>query len=166
MGKANHEKYFTSRPRKWYTSNMISWWIVGLAALGFINAGYIQYKKGSPKKLQCLIGDGDCNAVVTSKYNQMFGIPNEILGMLFYASVIALVLINNFVTQSITFVVEPGQYTLALGLALFIIESGALVVSIVLTVIQAVVLKEWCEYCILSAVINLIMWVITLFFIF
>ena len=134
---------------------MISWWVFPLAIFGFANAGYIKWKRSKHKKLKCLIGDGDCDAVVNSKYNSMLGVSNEVIGMAFYAGVTGAILFINLITTSIQ--------GISLVLVLLIIESISMFFSIILTVIQALVLRQWCEYCIIAAIINAFIWAITFF---
>lgn len=134
---------------------MISWWAIPLAVLGFINAGYIWWKRSRKEEMKCLIGNGGCNAVVNSRYNTLFGVGNEVMGMVFYAGVTGAVLFMNLVMESIQ--------GISLVLVLFIVESAALLVSATLTIIQAFVLRQWCEYCVLSTVINAFIWALTFF---
>lgn len=134
---------------------MISWWVLPLAMLGLANAGYIWWKRSKGKKLECLIGGGDCDAVVNSKYNSMFGVSNEVMGMVFYAGVTGAILFINLMTTSIQ--------GISLVVVLTIIESAALLFSLILTFIQAFVLKQWCEYCIMAGIINAFIWALTFF---
>ncbi|MEK6840276.1 MAG: vitamin K epoxide reductase family protein [Nanoarchaeota archaeon] len=119
-------------------------WIIALAFVGFVNSFYIYYKKQKHQQLVCIIGS-HCNTVIRSKYATLFGIDNTLLGMAYYAFLIFIFLITS-----------PffGLYFLVGGVAL---------VSLYLLYIQLVVLKEWCDYCLLAAFINLLL-VVLLFF--
>jgi uncharacterized membrane protein len=101
-----------------------------LGIIGLILSFLIFYSKERNKKLICFIGK-DCNKVIHSKYARTFGLRNEIIGMIFYL----LVIIN-------------VPY-------LWVISLVALVSSIYLFIIQVFKLKEYCDYCILTGIINL-----------
>jgi uncharacterized membrane protein len=127
-------------------------WILGLAIIGIIIAGYIYYKKTHKQQLVCMIGDGSCDDVVHSKYSQTFGVPNEIGGMLYYVFVIlgSLLLLSG--TSLIDgFMVLDIMIVAGLLAALF---------SVYLLFVQFAVLKEWCEYCMISSAITIVIFVI------
>lgn len=115
------------------------------AIIGLVDASYIFYKKHKKQNLICVIGEHTCDAVVNSKYNKIFGIPNEVLGILYYLFVILMAFIGS-------------NTTIFMQLA----ASAALLGSIVLTIIQWKVLKIWCEYCLLSALMNLGIFVVVM----
>jgi len=123
-------------------SPIISATVLALSAIGLITSWHIYNKKSNKERLVCKIGD-KCQEVVTSKYSTMFGIKNETLGMLFYISVAVLTVTMMTGVDSIL------RIPLLLGLV--IMTGGATLYSLVLTYIQVFVLKEWCEYCLISA---------------
>jgi len=124
---------------------MISFWIPVLALVGLANAAYLLYKKARHEKLTCFIGH-DCDSVTKSKYGYIFGIPNELVGIGFYVLVLILSFLSFLGVASI-----PGFPWGALLLTLAIPAS---LVSLYLLGVQASVLKKWCDYCILSVLIN------------
>lgn len=125
---------------------MISGWIPVLALIGLANASYLLYKKVRNEKLTCLIG-GDCDIVTKSKYGYIFGIPNEVVGIGFYILVLVLFFLSSLGIASI-----PG---FSLGVLLLLLAIPASLTSLYLLGIQAFVLKKWCDYCILSVLVNL-----------
>lgn len=112
------------------------------ACIGFLVSWYIYTKKRRGEKLVCFIGE-DCNRVVRSPYNKLLGFPNEMLGIGYYGFVLGVLLLMVVGIE----VIGP----LPLALALLGIEGIAAAFSVLLLVIQAVVLREWCEYCLVSA---------------
>ena len=54
-----------------------------LALGGLLLANYIRSTKKAPGTLICPL-EGSCEEVISSKYSKLFGIPIEILGMLYY----------------------------------------------------------------------------------
>jgi len=132
---------------------MINLWLVFLAILGFSISFYISSKKGHEEKIKCIVGE-KCDVVLKSKYNKTFGFRNEILGMLYYVFIIALVLIFLSGTKYV--------FDVNLELALVILGSFAFLFSVYLTYIQFFVLKATCDYCLTSAAINLLILIIEL----
>jgi|JI10StandDraft_1071094.scaffolds.fasta_scaffold41236_6 uncharacterized membrane protein len=118
-----------------------------LGIVGFCIAFYIFHKKTHETLLVCPIGS-DCNAVVHSDYSKLLGIPVERIGMVYYF------LITTFYAAAL--------FTPALthGLVHFImlgITLGAFVFSIYLVGIQAIVIKQWCVWCLGSATVSTLM---------
>lgn len=124
---------------------MLSFWIFILALIGLADASYLLYKKLRKEKLVCFFGD-DCDKVSKSKYGYMFGIPTEVFGIGFYLFVLAL------------FVLSQLGSTMILGVPLFSLLLFAAIpaslASLYLLSIQAFILKGWCEWCSLSALVN------------
>ncbi len=118
--------------------------------LGFIVSFYIYYKKTKKEKLVCYIGK-DCNRVLESRYSKVFSVPNEVIGMLYYAliSIITLILILYIPVG----ILIQGR--------LMIVGLAALY-SIYLTSIQLFVLKELCEYCLAVNIINIAIFILLL----
>lgn len=127
---------------------MISLWIILFAGIGFGISYYISYKKKQGKPLACMVGM-DCDAVVNSKYSTFFGIPNEVIGMLYYGFLILAF-----------FIYRGGGLTdffgISLPLLVFFASIGAMLFSVMLTYIQGIVLKQWCSWCLASAGINVL----------
>lgn len=130
---------------------MTSLWIPILALIGLADASYLLFKKLKKEKVVCLIGD-DCDRVVKSKYGFFFGIPNEAMGVAFYLLVLFLVLVSTWELK------ELLNFSLLLTTVAFL----AFTASLYLLGIQAFVLKEWCEWCILSAAVNFLILFLTL----
>jgi uncharacterized membrane protein len=114
-----------------------------IAFIGLLNSGYLFLSHYRHKKIACPIG-GKCNEVTESKYSKTFGIRNDFMGILYYLFVIivGIFIYNGFREIKIIFI---------------IIEGLALLFSIYLIYVQAFVLRSYCFYCIVSAVINLIL---------
>ncbi|MBI1971554.1 MAG: vitamin K epoxide reductase family protein [Candidatus Wildermuthbacteria bacterium] len=109
--------------------------LFALAAVGFAASAYIFYKTQRKEKLFCLLG-GECNDVVYSKYGKAFGIPNELAGMLYYVFLVVALFLS---LESVARIAA-------------ILAFGA---SVYLLLIQAFVLKKWCEWCLATAVANI-----------
>lgn len=123
----------------------MSVWLFILALIGLADALYLLVKKVRKEKLVCFLGE-DCDKVVKSKYGFFFGIPNEAFGVGFY-----LLVLGSFALSLLGVDALGGFALLLLVLAAAIAASLA---SLYLMAIQAFVLKEWCEWCLLSALVN------------
>lgn len=116
-----------------------------LGFVGLLDSLYIFYKKQRQEKLACFIGQ-DCNEVVTSKYSHIYGVPNEVLGIIFYILVLGLVGLVALGTTQL--------YGIPVLSAVHAVAFVALLLSLYLTAIQAFVLKSWCEYCLVVMLTN------------
>lgn len=115
--------------------------ILFAAFAGILLAGYIFHKKRRREHFVCPVGF-KCEAVVWSEYSTFFGIPLEVLGLIYYAAVAA--------TYGL-FLVLPSLASPQLALGIFLASVFAFLFSIYLTFIQAFALKEWCTWCLTSA---------------
>ena len=123
----------------------MSFWIPILALIGLADASYLVYKKLKKEKLVCFFGQ-DCDKVSKSKYGYFFGIPNEVFGIGFYLFTLGL-----FVFSLLGVTTILGISLLSLLLFAVVLASLA---SLYLLFIQAFILKQWCEWCVLSAFVN------------
>ncbi len=114
--------------------------ILILAILGIAITLYISISHLLKKQVICPINSKSCNIVLDSKYSRTLGVKNEIIGLLYYiAIIIALFMLN-------------GTNTI---LAVKLISILAAAYSIILIMIQIRVLKNYCSWCITTAIINL-----------
>lgn len=116
-----------------------------LAIVGLLDSWYIFYKKQKKEKLVCFVGR-DCNEVVNSKYSRIFNVPNEVLGIIFYLSVLGFAGLVALGTTEL--------FGVSILLAIHVAAFVALLLSIYLTAIQMFVLKTWCEYCLIAVFAN------------
>lgn len=116
--------------------------ILGFA--GFLDATYltiIHFKNAIPP---CTIAHG-CEAVLTSQYATIFGIPIALIGALYYLTVLGLLVIwiKTKATRWLTLLVS--------------ITGIGLLIGIVLVYLQAFVLHAFCQYCLLSELIDFLL---------
>ncbi len=114
--------------------------IIALSLIGLLDAAYVYYTQKTGKTLRCLIGKS-CDIVTKSRYARTFGIDNSAAGMAYYAALIA------FVALLQLGIAVPWQLAFAASLA-------ASLFSLYLVYLQSFVIKELCDYCMLSALIN------------
>ena len=120
-----------------------------LSILGVIDSIYLYYKHSKKQPLVCLLNT-NCNAVLNSKWSHIFGIRNELFGIAYYS----LIFIGSFVL----FYNETHFIHISLRLISFL----AMIFSAFLIYLQKYVIKEYCFYCIISAIISLLILVIIL----
>ena len=122
----------------WYDFIMLLFALTGLAAslIGFGVSLYIRQKKKSGTPLACP-RKMDCSTVTSGKYSTFFGVPNETLGIVYYK------------IFSIVFFIMTVGGTISL-MPLRVIAGVGMLFSIYLVVVQAVVLRAWCGWCLVS----------------
>lgn len=116
--------------------------LIFIAFGGFLLAFYIRHKKRSKEKLVCPVG-ANCDLVVHSEYSRFLGLPIEILGMCYYASIALF--------YAAVFVFHHSDFSALIVIA-FGMSTLAFLFSVYLTFIQAFTLKQWCTWCLTSAV--------------
>lgn len=123
-----------------------------LGVCGFAVARHVYHHKNNEEKpLVCPI-KFDCHTVVHSDYSRFFGIPVEILGMIYYALV---------AVSYLFFIFMPEVMPVLLINGLITISSIAFLFSAYLIGVQIFVLKKGCSWCIVSALISALIFAFT-----
>jgi uncharacterized membrane protein len=86
---------------------------------------------------------GDCDAVQTSVYSELFGIPVAVLGALSYLGILALWAVSHLGRDQAADLARLGLFGLALVGSLF---------SLYLTFLEPFVIGAVCAWCLASAV--------------
>lgn len=124
--------------------------IIISAFLGFLIAFYIHHKKSKQEPLVCIIGE-DCNKVVTSKYSRFLGMRLELIGMIYYG----LTALYYGVDEAFFQHNFPLINTVVAGTSIL-----AFLLSLYLIVIQFVVLRDLCEWCIASGILSTLIFLV------
>jgi len=127
--------------------------IVTLSAGGLGVSSYIYYTKSQGKQLVCPTGS-NCNAVITSQYSKFLGIPLEYGGVAYYSLILAAYLCLIFL---------PHLLSSFMLLLLSLATTVAFLFSLYLLFVQAFILRQWCIWCILSAVLSTTIFITSLF---
>ena len=115
-----------------------NWAVAGLAAVGFVIAGYLAVAKlGGENPLFCTAGSG-CDIVQASRYAVFFGLPTALWGAGLYAAIGGIALVG----------MDARRWLAAFLLAVVGVSFFAYLTYLELFEIGAV-----CGYCVLSAVI-------------
>jgi uncharacterized membrane protein len=114
-----------------------------LALVGFFISLYLlAYSVGLTGTLMC--GVGDCSAVQSSEYARLGPLPVSALGVVGYAVLFLLGLMG----------VQPRYRDSRLVAGLLLVgASMGFLYSAYLTYLEAAVIGEWCQWCVLSAIV-------------
>ncbi len=119
-----------------------------LALLGFIDASYLAAKYFFGGPIPCFIASG-CDTVTTSVYARILGVPVALLGAAYYGALLLLV-VGYFDTKSL-FVFLVASYATGIGFLM----------SIWFVFVQAFLLQAFCLYCLVSAGISSLLFLIS-----
>ena len=123
-----------------------------LALVGLLISAYLSmYKLGYLGVIQCTIGG--CEKVQTSRYAMFLGLPVSVWGLGAYVTMLALALVG----------VQP-RFARArwVALALFGVSAMGVVFSAYLTYLEAFVIHAWCQWCVISAVLVTIIFLLSI----
>ena len=135
-----------------------------LCVLGIFDAGYLVWKhrKNSHSPLVCPLNH-DCSKVTESKWSKILGIRNEVLGALFYCFLLVWMLAFLFFhPPSAVGTMWELPMLILFGffpLSLILITALGSFFSLLLIYIQFKIIKDYCFYCIVSAIITLLLFV-------
>lgn len=116
------------------------------ALIGFSVTAMIRHKKKNGHALVCPLGS-DCNQIVYSSYSKFFGIEVVNFGLFYYGFIVVL-----YAFLALFGATLP-DYIFLIG---FLFSVGAVIFSVYLLIIQFLVMKEWCFWCIVSAFTTLL----------
>lgn len=114
-----------------------------LSIAGFFDSAYLtilHYKNTIPP---CEIAKG-CETVLTSQFSTIFGIPIALVGTIYFLVLIVALLLNKLIYFKL-------------------LAFAGLFVSIFLFGIQAFILKEYCQYCLLVEAIIVSIFILSFF---
>jgi uncharacterized membrane protein len=134
-----------NRPRRW-----VPWFLTGAAYVGFVISAYLTIVHYRGYVSPCYVVHG-CEQVQTSEYSVILGVPVALVGALFFGLMFYLGI--GLLTNATLTLVRVYKVLAFLG-ALAIIP---------LFLLQAIVLKAFCTYCVATEVIMFAMWVVSFF---
>jgi uncharacterized membrane protein len=126
-----------TQPKDW-----LRWVSLGLTALGALDAGYLSYIKLAHVEAICR-GVGDCEAVNSSVYAQIGGVPIALFGLAAYLAILALLVLESRV---------PILHDYA-RLAIFGLALTGTLYSAYLTYVELFVIHAICPFCVTSALL-------------
>ena len=126
--------------------------IAVLSLVGFFVAFYLlAHHVGWVGSLIC--GVGDCAAVQASKWSSVGPVPTSAIGMVGYVALMAVSILG----------LQPAHISAAwVGRSLLVLSSLALAYSVFLTYLEAYVIHAWCQWCVTSAVLVVVIFAASL----
>ena len=125
--------------------------VAGLALAGIFLALYLLlYKLGMIGALTCSVGS--CETVNTSKWATLLGIPVAGWGVAWYLATFVLALVS---------IQEKFADSRFMSLALLLMTASGLIFSTYLTYLELFVIHAICQWCVVSAVLVLVMFVLS-----
>lgn len=116
---------------------------VAIALIGFADATYLTISHYMNAIPPCTTGG--CETVLTSKYSTIYGIPQALLGSLYYLAALILLILY-----------MDGRKEIFLKLFTYLVPVG-FIASLVFLYLQAFVIHAWCLYCLGSAATSTIL---------
>ena len=110
-----------------------------LEIFGLSIAAYLISERLRHEAPYCVIGE-DCNQVLKSEYNRIFGVNNDLMGALYYCGMIGLSVLLHF---------DLGPATWWLPILKLMALTGV-AMSLFLLYLQWKVIESWCFWCISS----------------
>ena len=118
-----------------------------IALIGLGDSIYLTVEHMSGRSAQCLISSG-CSRVLSSPYASPGGIPLAVIGALSYFAAFSLATLAAFGYQ------HAGRILSFLVIVMFL-------TTLVLLYLQAFVIGEYCDFCLLSALVTFALTIIT-----
>jgi uncharacterized membrane protein len=118
---------------------------------GLLIALYLLRKKKALERPFCPLR-ADCHRVIQSQYSSMFGVPLEYFGIGYYLLSALL-----YVTP----ILFPFLDIVIIKTILITISVVGAIFSLYLISLQAFVIKSWCSWCFLSAIISVVLFIIS-----
>jgi len=123
-----------------------------LSIAGLVDALYLTWIKFTNNYSLCIQGVGNCESVNTSSYAEVMGIPVAVLGAGTYLLIIMILLSESRI----------GHLKSNATLYLFGITLIGVLFSAYLTFIEVAVLKNICPYCVVSAILMTVLFILSI----
>ena len=127
--------------------------LLALSLLGLFDALYLLWVYTSPSRPMVCLGSG-CDAVRSSPYAHLFGLPMPVFGVACYVALALLILAEDLV---------PAHLVRVLQSAVTVISGVGFLFSIYLSSLEAFVIHSWCAWCVVSALVVTAIFVLSLF---
>lgn len=117
-----------------------------LAFLGILDSLYLTWVKLAGGEVYCA-GIGDCDIVNSSSYSEIAGIPIALIGVGAYVAILLLLNLE----------VRGGFWQENAPIMVFGLSMTGVLYSIYLTFVEVAILRAICPYCVISALILVIL---------
>jgi len=126
--------------------------LIALAIGGMVDTAYLmwRHRRHTYEPMVCPLNH-NCAAVTESKWSTIFGVRNDTLGFLFYFGIFV---------GALSVIIMPIYSEIVLN-AMFWASAAAILASAGLVFIQWKILRDYCFYCMISAIINVFIFINT-----
>ncbi|MDR3547655.1 MAG: vitamin K epoxide reductase family protein [Candidatus Pacebacteria bacterium] len=125
--------------------------LIALAFFGIADSWYLAQSALMNTSLTCNIsGLEGCNIVAQSAYSHFFGVPLGVYGVVFYGIIFVLAALLYILPKRFVYIVLAALGTIGI------------VASLIFVLVQILLIKALCVYCLGSAVIAFLIFVIAL----
>jgi uncharacterized membrane protein len=118
-----------------------------LSIIGVLDASYLTWSHFQGGDVGCFLVEG-CNVVLESGYALIFGIPVSLLGLMYYSLIFIGIIFYNFSRKA----------SLIKNISIFTVVG--FLASIWFLYLQAFILKEYCSYCLVSALASILLFLL------
>jgi uncharacterized membrane protein len=123
--------------------------IIALAVVGLLISIYMTIYKLTDNDSMC-VGSQGCSVVNASKYSEVNGIPVAVLGMLGYAAILGVSLLER----------KPGFFKENGTMILFALTLTGFLFNIWLIYVEVALIKAYCPFCIASQITMTIIFIL------
>ena len=127
--------------------------VAAIALIGvFVSLYLTLYKFGMIGELACGV-EGSCSFVQSTRFAYFLGIPVPLLGLVGYLAMMMVAMIGT----------RPANLESRwVGATLLVLTTGAFLFSMYLTAIEAWVINAWCRWCVVSAILATLAFLLSL----
>jgi uncharacterized membrane protein len=123
-----------------------------LSVIGLFDSIYLTWIKITHNETSCIKGVGDCFSVNTSKWSEWNGIPIALIGAVGFLTILLILLLESRID-----VIKSNAPLIIFGLTLVGVAYSAF-----LTYLEIFIIKALCPYCLLSATMMSVLFIITI----
>jgi uncharacterized membrane protein len=134
------------------TAPALFWSTIALAFLGAADSVYLLILKLTQAVSMC-VGNHSCITVNNSVYSEIYGIPVSVFGICAYLAILVIL----FLEERFKIANDNGP------LVVFGISLGGVAFSIYLTYIEIYVIHAICPFCVASAIIITLIFILAIF---
>ena len=123
---------------------------IALTIIGLLVSIYMTIYKVTSNEAMC-IGSTGCSEVNASRYSEINGIPVAVLGVTGYATILALLFLDN----RLSFFEENGS------LVFFGVSLMGFLFTLYLIYLEVALIKAYCPFCLASQAVMIIIFIIS-----
>lgn len=123
---------------------------IALAIIGLFVSIYMTIYKVTSNEAMC-IGSTGCSEVNASRYSEINGIPVAVLGVIGYATILALLFLDN----RLSFFQEYGS------MIFFGVSLMGFLFTLYLIYLEVALIKAYCPFCLASQAVMIVIFIIS-----